>query len=836
MSVPELTPMMRQYREMKSQAPRDAVLLFHLGDFYEMFFDDAKIGSRVLGLTLTQRNGMPMCGMPFHAAGSHIPKLIAAGYRVALCDQMEAPRPGQVVRRQITRILSPGSVIDSEMLPAARPHFLAAVCGDAHGIKFGLAFLDSSTGDFRVTELEGEGALRAELIRLGPAECLCPDDLPAWSEKCVPSSCPVSRQEGWTFEGETARGVLKELFGLRTLESFGCEELPLAIGAAGAMVHYLSATLRRPLKNLRSIKTYSTGEFMMLDETTRATLELVEPSRRGAPAQHTLLGVLDRTRTGMGARRIRDWVLHPLRSLEPLLARQKAVAFLLDDLFPLEQFSAVLDGVRDVERIVGRLVQGVGSGRDLLALKESLEQIPQLHSCLGETIPALLATERDQLHPLPSVCELITRAIALDCPVSIREGGVIREGFDASLDELRKAGSEGRDWIAALQTREQEATGIKSLKIRYNSVFGYYIELTKSHVASAPDRYHRKQTTSNAERFITPELKEMENKILGAEERARELELDLLEQVKTTVLVETDAMLAMAAAVGRLDALASLAQVARANGYCRPELLDQRILQIKEGRHPVLELLPMEERFVPNDTDLNGSARRLMILTGPNMAGKSTFLRQTALLALMAHVGSWIPATSARIGILDRIFTRVGASDDLHGGRSTFLVEMDETSHILHHATDSSLIVLDEIGRGTSTFDGLSIAWAVAEHLHNEVKALTLFATHYHETTTLARHLNACVLMNVAVREWGDQIIFLRKVLPGAADKSYGIQVARLAGLPAAVLDRARTLLGQFEDGTLRRSDAKPLSKTKKHQKPQAHQQDLFLTPETGCD
>ncbi len=837
MSEPQLTPMMQQYRQMKAEVPSDALLLFRLGDFYEMFFDDAKAGAQILNVALTQRNGVPMCGVPYHAATGYIARLIAAGRRVAVCDQMEAARPGQVVRREITQVLSPGSVVESDLLDGARPNFLAAVVQGHHG--WGFAFLDTTTGDFRATELRTSEALEDELGRVRPAEIVLPDDAPSRLGFDVPPRATVNRHEGWAFQQEAAFFTLRDHFGTQSLDGFGCAGLKAGICAAGGLLHHVATTLRRPVGHVRSLRVFHDGEFMILDEPTRRTLELVEPSRPAPPGQrHTLLAVLDHTVTPLGARRLRDWVLRPLRHLEPLRERQLGLHRLLDDDFPLAEFRDALGAVRDIERALGRLAQGSGNGRDLLALRASLEAVPGLRAFLAEPRVPLLERTVAALRDLPEVVDLIRRAIDPECPPVLREGGVIADGFDAGLDEMRAASRDGKAWIAALQEQEQRRTGIKSLKVGFNSVFGYYIEITKSNLGSVPPEYHRKQTTTGGERFVTPELKEMEGRILGADERARAREAELFGEVRARVLVHTAAIQETAGAIAALDALASMAEAARLHGYVRPELIDEPRLEIEEGRHPVLEQLPLEERFVPNDTRLDGATARLVILTGPNMAGKSTYLRQVALLVLLAHLGSYVPAKRARIGLMDRIFTRVGASDDLSRGQSTFMVEMNETSNILHHATDRSLVVLDEIGRGTSTFDGLSIAWSVAEHLHNEVRALTLFATHYHETTSLAAGLKAVRLMNVAVREWSDQVVFLRKIVEGAADRSYGIQVARLAGLPKPVLDRARDLLRKFEDGQIVRDRAtakapKAKKKAAKKKKPLPRvEMDLFLPPE----
>ncbi len=799
MTADASTPMMQQYRRLKAQVPHGALMLFRLGDFYEMFFEDAKTGARALGLTLTQRNGVPMCGLPFHAATPYISRLINAGHRVAICDQMETPKPGQMVRREITQIISPGSVVELESLDSRRANYLAAVC-PADG-RFGFAFVDTSTGDFRLTELPDERHLADELAKIAPAEIVIPD---GWDPAAALAGgrAALSRHDGWAFQFDSAFATLREHFHTQSLDGFGCAEMPLAIGAAGGLLHYVRNTLRRALAHVQALSVYNPTHFMILDETTRRALELVEPLRHGAARDITLLGTLDRTCTGMGARRLRDWILHPLLQQDHIVARQLAIGRLAEDEFPLESLRARLAEIPDIERGTGRLSQGSGSGRDLLALAHGLGQIPAVRDMLGPPGAKLIDSIRDDLDPLEPVVTLVARAIDPACPPHMREGGVIADGFDPTLDELRSLARDSKEWIARLQQQEQERTGIRSLKIRFNSVFGYFIEVSHANAAGVPPDYHRKQTTANTERFVTPELKEMEARITGAEDKARALEQDLFRKVRDEVLSHTASIQQDADRIAALDALASLAHVARARDYRRPEMLPEPCIEIADGRHPVLEHLNLDERFVPNDTAL-GPSCRLIILTGPNMAGKSTYLRQVALLTLMAHVGSFIPARSARIGLVDRIFTRVGASDDLSRGQSTFMVEMNETANILHNATDRSLVVLDEIGRGTSTFDGLSIAWAVAEHLHDRIGALTLFATHYHETSRLAKELRASKMMNVAVREWNDQVVFLRKIVEGATDKSYGIQVARLAGLPKEVLDRAKGLLRQLEEGQI---------------------------------
>ncbi len=807
-----LTPMMRQYQSIRRGLPANTLLLFRLGDFYEMFFDDAKEAAAILNVALTKRNGVPMCGIPHHAAEGYIAKLIKAGKRAAIGDQIGEAQPGKLVARELTRIITPGTVGDENLLDAKRGHYLAAV----HSLKgrIGFALVDLSTGEFRVTELDSASAVRDEIARATPAEILVSDE-DRESAALLPTA---TAHDGFAFLHDHAYFALRDHFKVQSLDGFGCGEMPAAIGAAGAVLHYLEQQLRRKTDHITTLQTYRTGHFVELGEATQEHLELVSP--RGA-RNTSLLGALDRTVTPMGGRRLRAWILHPLRDRAELERRQDTIASFLEDPARLNEIRETLGAVRDIERTSGRLGQASGNGRDLAALRVSLETIPAVKALLrapvgspdlvGESpdAPALLMELACAMGDFPELVETLASALVGEPPATIKEGGIFREGYDAALDELRSASTEGKHWLADLQQREIERTGVKSLKVRYNSVFGYFIEITKSNLASVPEDYIRKQTVANAERFITPELKEMEGKILGADERMRHLEYELFVRLRERVLEHLAALQRTASALADLDALASLAETARLFGYCRPELRDDLVLEIKDGRHPVLDQNIAGEKFVPNDVQLDGETCRLIILTGPNMAGKSTYIRQVALLALMAQTGSFVPAARARIGLVDRIFTRVGASDDLSRGQSTFMVEMNETANIANNATERSLVILDEIGRGTSTFDGLSIAWSVAEHLHDTVRARTLFATHYHELTDLARTRTGVKNFNVAVREWNEQIIFLHKILEGAADKSYGIQVARLAGLPPSLIARAREILENLEKAELN-ADGQP--------------------------
>ena len=801
-----LTPMMQQYQRLRASVPADTLLLFRLGDFYELFFEDAKIASGLLNLALTKRNDVPMCGMPYHAAAGYIAKLIKAGKRVAICDQTSEPQPGKIVTREITQIISAGTVSDLNLLESKRANYLGAIFFE-DGL-FGFAYADLTTGEFRLMQLGNSSALLDELARVSPSELLISDrQQEQFSE--IEGALPY---DDYAFLPEHARFTLCEHFQVKSLDGFGCSEMAQAIAAAGAIVHYLKHQLRRKIDHLTSLRCDLPNDHVVLDAATQTNLELV--SSRGA-RDTSLLAALDRTVTPMGGRKLRAWILQPIRDLTELDCRQQLVADLLQEPDLLSSLREALKSIRDLERAAGRLSQASGNARDLAALKISLLQIPALKRELqklvdrrnfganrpNESDESELLAERLQnaLREMPELAAKLSNALAESPPLTLKEGGIFRDGFDAQLDELRQASRDGKNWITELQEREIASTGIKSLKVRFNSVFGYFIEVTKSNLASVPARYARKQTTVGGERFITPELKEMEAKILGADERARHLEYQLFQALREETLGELGPIQQTAAAIATLDVLCAFAETARLFHYCRPKLDASLRLCLKDGRHPVLDQNLVEEKFVPNDIDLDGEKLRMAIVTGPNMAGKSTYIRQVALIVLMAQIGSFVPATSAEIGLVDRIFTRVGANDDLSRGQSTFMVEMNETANIVNNATERSLVILDEIGRGTSTFDGLSIAWSVAEFLHDKIKARTLFATHYHELTKLAEERAGVANFNVAVREWNEQIIFLRKIVPGGADKSYGIQVARLAGLPREILDRAKDILSHLE-------------------------------------
>jgi DNA mismatch repair protein MutS len=829
--------MMQQYRRLRGSIPADTLLLFRLGDFYELFFEDAKEASVLLNVALTKRNGVPMCGVPYHAAQTYIAKLIKAGRRVAICDQTSEPQPGKIVSRDITQIITAGTVSDFELLEAKRANYLGAVYADA-GI-FGFAYADLTTGEFRLTELQDRQSLLDELARVSPSELLISSE----QKDQLGQIDHALEYDSYAFLAEQAIFTLCEHFKMKSLDGFGCGEMSRAVAAAGAIVHYLKHQLRRNVDHLTSLRCDAPAEYVVLDAATQTNLELVES--RGT-RNTTLLAVLDRTITPMGGRRLRSWILQPLRNLHELERRQQMITDLLQEPDLLAAIRAQLKSIRDVERATSRLSQASGNARDLVALKFSLQEIPKLKAEFQKLIEriefgradspnppnvtqesgaigarALPAQLQSEIHEMPVLAEKLGRAVVDDPPLVLKQGGIFRDGYDADLDELRRASREGKNWISHLQEREIAATGIKSLKVRYNSVFGYFIEVTKSNLATVPAHYTRKQTTVGGERFITPELKEMESKILGADERARQLEYQLFQKLREETLCELEWIQRTAAAIAVLDVVCAFAETARLFRYCRPQLNNTLRLMIKDGRHPVLDQNLVEEKFVPNDTALDGETMRLAIVTGPNMAGKSTYIRQVALIVLMAQTGSFVPAESAEIGLVDRIFTRVGANDDMGRGQSTFMVEMNETSNIVNNATERSLVILDEIGRGTSTFDGLSIAWSVAEFLHDKIKARSLFATHYHELTKLAAERKGVCNFNVAVREWNDQIIFLRKILPGGADKSYGIQVARLAGLPKEILDRAKEILAHLErpNGVI---ETPPAGKSRNRRKPAA--------------
>lgn len=805
------TPMMRQYMEIKAQYP-DAILFFRLGDFYEMFMEDAVTASRILDITLTSRNKgsaeeVPLCGIPYHSCQPYVAKLVEAGRKVAICEQVEDPKVAKgIVRREVVRVITPGLVVDSDTLTPNENNFLAAVSlADKKGC--GVAVLDITTGEFRVTQAEGCDAARSELVSLQPREILVAEDQRQALEavlRSVSGNWLVNVVPDWVVDLEPSQQRLLDFFNCASLDRFGCASLPEAVRAAGAVLYYVEQTQKGMAGHIRPLVTYHSCDYMVLDNSTRRNLELTATLQDGG-RRGSLLGVLDRTVTAMGGRKMRQWIHHPLVDLEAIKHRHEAVRELMVESLLRGDLRDDLDGVYDLERLNSKIAMGNANAKDLVALRRSLERLPGILQSLKNLQSFLARAFCQRIDPLQDVADLIGRALVEDPPFVLREGGLMRDGYHPELDELRDIRRNGKAWIARLEAEQRERTGISSLKVRFNKVFGYYIEVTRTHLGRVPEDYQRKQTLANAERFITPQLKEYEEKVLGAEDRLFELEFELFQQLREQIALQGRRVQQTAETLAELDVILSLADVAHSRDYVCPTMDDSDRLVIEGGRHPVIEAMNLGEHFVPNDVEMDCRENQIMIITGPNMAGKSTFMRQVALITLMAHMGSLVPAKSAHIGLVDRIFTRVGASDNLAQGQSTFMVEMTEAAHILNHATARSLIVLDEIGRGTSTFDGISIAWAVAEYLHDngQVAAKTFFATHYHELTDLTLTCNRAINLNIAVREWNEQIIFLRKIVKGPASHSYGIQVARLAGLPDAVISRAREILTNLESGEL---------------------------------
>ncbi len=796
------TPMMEQYHKIKKEN-KDTILFYRVGDFYETFGEDAKITSRELEITLTTRNKVPLAGVPYHAVENYITRLVKKKYKVAICDQMEdAKLTKGIVKREVVRIVTPGTVLDPTILENNN-NFLLAI--NKQDTKIGVSFVDISTGEFILTQFQEETKLVTELTRLNPAECLLPQSL--YEEENFLKMLKENRsmvldsREDWIFNPDFAYQKLLDHFGVHSLEGFGCETMPLAYSAAGAIIHYLEETQKRVLPHISCLTTYSLEDYMLLGPSTLRNLELT-CSLQDSSLKGTLLWVLDETFTAMGKRLLQKWIKQPLLDLQNIIARQGAVEELLKEEEKRSNLREDLKGLYDIERLMGRVGCGTANARDLLSLGKSLEILPYVKKELTSVKSQLLKALRINLRDLSKIPCLIEKAIKEEPPYSLREGGLIKAGYNKALDELRSIASSGKDWIANLEALEKKRTKINSLKVKFNKVFGYYIEITKSKLSLVPDNYMRKQTLVNAERFVTPKLQEYESRILGAEEKIINLEYEIFTEVRDKVAGEIENIKKSAESIATLDVLLSFVEVARNNNYVKPEINENDKIIIKEGRHPVVE--KMAERFIPNDIYLDCAENQLIILTGPNMAGKSTYLRQIALIVLMGQIGSFVPAKSASLGIVDRIFTRVGALDNLIRGQSTFMIEMNETANILNNATKRSLIILDEIGRGTSTYDGVSIAWAVAEYIHNEnrIGAKTLFATHYHELCELAQILPRVKNYNIAVREWNEEIIFLYKVLEGGTDHSYGIQVARLAGLPKKVIERAKEILNELENIT----------------------------------
>jgi DNA mismatch repair protein MutS len=812
--MPEPTsPLLRQYHSIKQRYPQ-ALLLFRLGDFFELFYEDAIAASRELQITLTSRNreagnAVPMCGVPYHAAETYVARLVRAGYKVAICEQMEEPsRKKKLVHREVIRVITPGTATDFPLLEPKENNYLAAVARDPDAGVIGLAIVDVSTGEFTATEFTGanaEARLREEIELTRPREVLLPRPTTLFSpgREADGAGAVESRLDDWVFRSDYGARLLAEQFGVVTLEGFGLEGHPQAIAAAGAVVHYLretSAVGGGRLEHLDRIRFYHDREAMVLDDSTVRNLELVAPLS-GGHAEATLLASLDETATGMGARLLRSRILRPSIDREEIDARLDAVKELAASTVLREEMRKDLAGIMDLERLISRITLGVATPRDLVALRQSLARLPLVRGFLARCQSSRLVALREQLDDLADLRERLDRAIADDPPAQPTDPGVIRKGYDADLDELREISQHAKQTIAQMEDRERKRTGIGSLKIRFNQVFGYSIEISKPNLHHVPPDYERKQTLVGAERFISPELKEYERKVLDADRRMQEIERRLFTEVRGWVAGHAQRVRRTAAAIARIDVLASFARLAVARNYVRPQFHEGDDLCIVAGRHPVIERLldRRGERFVPNDVYLDRTSQAILLITGPNMGGKSTYLRQAALIVLMAQMGSFVPATEARLPVTDRIFTRIGASDNLARGRSTFLVEMSEVAAILNTATESSLVLLDEVGRGTATYDGLSIAWAVVEALEADPRPRTLFATHYHELTELAERLEGVKNLHVAVHEAGQEIIFLHRVEAGSADRSYGIEVARLAGLPAGVIDRAREILRRHE-------------------------------------
>lgn len=804
----ELTPMMKQYMETKSQY-QDCILFYRLGDFYEMFFEDALTASRELEITLTGKNcgqeeKAPMCGVPYHAVEGYLNRLVAKGYKVAICEQVEDPKTTKgIVKREVVRIVTPGTNLDTQALDETKNNYIMCIVYIAD--RYGVSVADISTGDYFVTEIPDSAKLLDEIYRFSPSEIICNEafymsgvDMDGMKDRL---GITIYSLESWYFDDEVCRKKLLEHFEVSSFAGLGLADYDCGIISAGALLQYLLETQKNSLSNLTHITPYAAGKFMMIDSSTRRNLELCETLRE-KQKRGSLLWVLDKTKTAMGARTLRKYVEQPLIDKTEIIRRLDAVQELKEQAISREEIREYLSPVYDLERLITKIAYGSANPRDLTAFRSSLEMLPALLYILQEMKAELLKDLAVDLDPLEDLCILVKKAIREDPPIAMKEGNIINDGYNEEVDKLRRAKSDGKDWLAKLENDEREKTGIKNLKIKYNKVFGYYLEVTNSYKEMVPDYYTRKQTLANAERYITPELKELEDMILGAEDKLYALEYELYSEVRDLIASQIERIQKTAKAVAALDAFASLALVAERNNYVRPKINEKGVIDIKEGRHPVVERMIPNEMFISNDTYLDDKKHRISIITGPNMAGKSTYMRQTALIALMAQIGSFVPAKSANIGLSDRIFTRVGASDDLASGQSTFMVEMTEVANILRNATSKSLLILDEIGRGTSTFDGLSIAWAVIEYISDSrlLGAKTLFATHYHELTELEGKIDNVNNYCIAVKEKGDDIVFLRKIVKGGADKSYGIQVAKLAGVPELVIGRAKEIVEELSD------------------------------------
>ena len=840
----ELTPMMKQYMQTKEEY-KDCILFYRLGDFYEMFFDDALTASKELEITLTGKNcGLeeraPMCGIPYHAVDSYLNRLVSKGYKVAICEQVEDPKTAKgIVKREVIRVVTPGTNLDTQGLDETKNNYIMCIVYMAD--RYGLSVADVTTGEYLVTELDSQTKLMDELYKFMPSEIVCNEafymsglDLDDLKNRL---HMAIYSLEAWYFDDALCRETLQEHFKVASLEGIGLSDYECGMIASGALLKYLEETQKNSLSHMSRLTRYATGNYMVLDSATRRNLELVETLRE-KQKRGSLLWVLDKTKTAMGARTLRKYVEQPLIDKESIVKRLDAVAELKDNAICREEIREYLNPVYDLERLVGKITYQSANPRDLIAFQSSLSMLPSVKCILKDMESDLLKEIYEELDPLEELCDLVGRAIQEEPPLAMKEGGIIKDGYNEEVDRLRKAKSEGKKWLADLETKEREKTGIKNLRIRYNKVFGYYLEVTNSFKDLVPDYNTRKQTLANAERYIIPELKELEDTILGAEDKLYSLEYELYSDIRSRVAKDVVRVQKTAKVIAQIDTLASLALVAEQNNYVRPKINEKGVIDIKEGRHPVVEKMIPNDMFISNDTYLNDKKDRIAIISGPNMAGKSTYMRQTALIVLMALIGSFVPAAKADIGLVDRIFTRVGASDDLASGQSTFMVEMTEVANILRNATSKSLLILDEIGRGTSTFDGLSIAWAVIEHISNSklLGAKTLFATHYHELTELEGKIDNVNNYCIAVKENGDDIIFLRKIVKGGADKSYGIQVAKLAGVPESVTDRAKEIVEELvqTDITSRIKDiavlGAPKPKAKKYDDVDLAQMSLFDT------
>jgi len=825
---------MEQYLAIKNKH-KDAILFFRMGDFYEMFYEDAKIGSQVLGITLTSRAhgkaaDVPLAGFPHHALDIYLAKMIRAGYRVAICEQIEDPKLAKkIVKREVREVVTPGTAVSDDLLETKRNNYLVSVYLTSRAC--GIAKIDVSTGEFQVNEMPPE-QMREGILSIQPSEILVSndqyDDITAQLRDF--KEVTITKRDDWTFNHDYAHDILTEHFGTLGLKGFGIDEMSVGISAAGAIIVYLRENQQERLVHINRISRFSNDDYMLIDTTTRRNLELVK-SMAQVGKQGTLLSVIDATQTPMGGRMLVQWLLYPLMKLDAITARHDAVEEFTKNAELRRKIREKLNDAGDLERLVAKFATGRANARDAIAIKASLTVVADIKENTKDVNAPILQKINAELDKLEELRSEIEKAIAENPPLSITDGGIIKRGYDEELDKLREIAYSGKDWIAQLQSKERENTGIPSLKVNFNKVFGYYIEITKPHLSKVPPHYIRKQTLVNAERFITQELKEYEEKVLGAEEKMASLEYELFDKLRKFILQHTQTLQRNARLLAEIDCLSSLAQVAIENDYVRPTMNESDEIIIRDGRHPVVEkLLPAGDQFIPNDTKIDNKSEQILIITGPNMAGKSTYLRQIGLIVILAQMGSFVPAREASIGIVDRVFTRVGASDNLAAGESTFLTEMNETANILNNATPRSLILLDEIGRGTSTFDGLSIAWSVAEFLHNtpQLAAKTVFATHYHELTELELILPRVKNYNVAVKEWGDHIVFLRKIVKGGCDHSYGIQVAKLAGLPERVIERAKEILKNLEAEALNSSDIPKLAQHHQEPEPKVQQMSLF--------